>query len=77
MKLKEIRPKYEKIALIEDREEEKASLFPVPQIMAYGLAAERYGERKVLYMADFDDLKQTEILVESEKQFRKREKFEN
>lgn len=77
MKLKEIRPKYEKIALIEDREEEKTSLFPVPQMMAYGLAVERYGERKVLYMADFDDLKQTEILVESEKQFRKREKFEN
>lgn len=73
MKLKEIQTKYRKLSLIEDRDD--IGLFAVGQKLDYDLAVERYGERKVIYTADFDDIQQTEVLVESEKQFRARNKF--
>lgn len=75
MKLKELKIKYDTVELYEDREGE--GLLKVPQILKTETAVERYGGRKVYFLENHDDQKLTEILIESEKQFKIRENFEN
>lgn len=75
MTLKEIKPKYEQLRIFIDKEE--FSLVEIPQYMKYNFALSMYADRKVLVKEDLDDEKVTEIIIESEEQFKKREKTEN
>lgn len=75
MTLKEIKPKYEQLRIFIDKEE--FSLVEIPQYMKYNFALSMYADRKVLVKEDIDDEKVTEIIIESEEQFKKRKKSEN
>lgn len=75
MTLKEIKPKYEQLRIFIDKEE--FSLVEIPQYMKYNFALSMYADRKVLVKEDLDDEKVTEIIIESEEQFKKRGKTEN
>ena len=75
MTLKEIKPKYEQLRIFIDKEE--FSLVEIPQYMKYNFALSMYADRKVLVKEDLDDEKVTEIIIESEEQFKKRKKSEN
>lgn len=73
MKLKDAKPKYETLEVIEDRED--FGLFPVPQLLDRDIAIERFGERKVLFMIDHDDIRHTEVIIENYRQFTARNNF--
>lgn len=75
MRLKDFRPKYEDLEIYIDKE--NYSLFEIPQKMKYSFALSMYSERKILFSKDHDDKKTTEIMFESDEQFKKRQKFEN
>ncbi len=75
MKLKEVKPKYEQLRIFLDKE--NFGIFEVPQYMKYDFALTMYADRKVMLMEDLDDEKVTEIIIENEDQFKKRQKSEN
>ena len=75
MKLKEVKPKYEQLRIFLDKE--NFSMLEIPQYVKYDFALTMYAERKVILMENFDDEKVTEIVIESEGQFKKRKKFYN
>lgn len=74
MKLKEVKPKYEQLKIYFDKE--NFSMLEIPHIMKYDFALTMYADRKVLMIEDFDEEKFTEIVLENEQQFKRRQQFE-
>lgn len=72
MKLSELKPTYKKIELYEYNE---GSMLQSPQELDFGVAVQRYGNRKVFFTIDHEDRGKTEILVENYFDAKKREKL--
>ena len=75
MTFRMIKPKYETLKIYFDKE--NPSLLEIPQVTKYDFALTMYADRKVIFLEDHDNEKFTEIVLESDEQFRKRQKFEN
>lgn len=61
MKLKELKPKYEKLEIYQDKD--GFSLLEIPARMKYDFAVTTYGEKEVLYLEDQDRTQTTKIIL--------------
>lgn len=71
MKLKELNPKYEDLELYKGSD--NFGLLEIPQNMKYDFALSLYSERKVLFFEYHEDKKTTEVLIEGDIDFHKRQ----
>lgn len=71
MLLKDVCCGYRNVHVFVD---EGRNFFTLPQKMKMEDAVARYGEREVFYLEDHDDLEYTEVVVETDQQFRDRTK---